>query len=219
MIFVDEADAFLRRRANDELISENLRNSINAFLYRSGSPSTKFMIVLATNTPQLLDEAVQDRMDEILAFDSPSKEERTKIIKYHLNLYINRLENQDLIEKIKFITKHPSFLFYKNKPVDLSELTDEYYNDISIRTEGFSGRELAKLVVSWHDELYAKDSLKLDRNIIENVLNRHIEKIFTIKKWNDKQNEFFRIIHNTKINNRLNNDNFNDENLKSSKRL
>lgn len=197
MIFVDEADAFLRRRANDELISENLRNSINAFLYRSGSPSTKFMIVLATNTPQLLDEAIQDRMDEVLAFDSPSKEERTKIIKYHLDLYLNRL--QDPIEKFKFILKHPSFLLYKNKPIDLSDLTEEYYEDISNRTEGFSGRELGKLVVSWHDEIYAKDSLKLDKKIIESVLKRHIEKILTIKKWNDKQNEFFRIIHNTKL--------------------
>ncbi len=59
---MDEADAFLRRRAGDELISENLRNGINAFLYRTGTPSTKFMVVLATNTPQLLDEAIQDRI-------------------------------------------------------------------------------------------------------------------------------------------------------------
>lgn len=64
LIFVDEADAFLRRRAGDELISENLRNAINAFLYRTGTPSTKFMVVMATNTPQLLDEAIQDRIGE-----------------------------------------------------------------------------------------------------------------------------------------------------------
>ena len=65
LIFVDEADAFLRRRSGDELISENLRNAINAFLYRTGTPSTKFMVVMATNTPQLLDEAVQDRIGNL----------------------------------------------------------------------------------------------------------------------------------------------------------
>lgn len=156
------------------------------------------MIVLATNTPQLLDEAIQDRMDEILGFDSPSKDERIKIIKYHLDLYINRLK--DPLDKIKFIIKHPGFLLYKNNPIDLSELTEEYYEDISNRTEGFSGRELGKLVVSWHDEMYAKDLLKLDKNIIEGVLNRHIEKILTVKKWNEKQNEFFRTIHNKDLN-------------------
>ena len=35
LLFVDEADAFLRRR-NTETISEDLRNALNAFLYRTG---------------------------------------------------------------------------------------------------------------------------------------------------------------------------------------
>jgi len=34
LLFVDEADAFLRRRAT-EMLSEDLRNSLNAFLYRT----------------------------------------------------------------------------------------------------------------------------------------------------------------------------------------
>ena len=48
IIFVDEADAFFRKRDGD-IISENLRNSINAFLYRTGTPSKKFMFIIATN--------------------------------------------------------------------------------------------------------------------------------------------------------------------------
>ena len=217
LIFVDEADAFLRRRANDELISENLRNSINAFLYRTGSPSTKYMVVLATNAPQLLDEAIQDRMDEVLSFDSPLLEERVKIIRYHLNLYMNRLD--DKWEKVKFIFKHPKFLFYKIQNVDMSELTDEYLTEISKKTEGFSGREIGKLVVSWHDEMYAKDSLKLDKEIIETVLDRHIEQIKTMQQWNEKQKEFFKIIHKTNENyNNKNSFIFGDFNSKDSKK-
>lgn len=195
LIFVDEADAFLRRRANDELISENLRNSINAFLYRTGSPSTKYMVVLATNAPQLLDEAIQDRMDEVLSFDSPLLEERVKIIKYHLNLYMSRLD--DKWEKIKFVMKHPKFVLYKIQKVDMSELSDEYLTEVSKRLEGFSGREIGKLVVSWHDEMYAKDSTKLDKEIVEKVLERHIEQVKTMQEWNEKQKEFFKIIHKT----------------------
>jgi len=195
LIFVDEADAFLRRRANDELISENLRNSINAFLYRTGSPSTKYMVVLATNAPQLLDEAIQDRMDEVLSFDSPLLEERVKIIKYHLNLYMNRLD--DKWEKIKFIIKHPKFIFYNIQRVDLSEITEGYLLEISSKLEGFSGREIGKLVVSWHDEMYAKDSLKLDKETIEKVMGRHIEQVKTMQEWNNKQKEFFKVIHNS----------------------
>lgn len=48
LLFIDEADAYFRKRDKDE-ISENLRNAINAFLYRTGTPSKKVMIVLATN--------------------------------------------------------------------------------------------------------------------------------------------------------------------------
>ena len=51
LIFIDEADAFFKDRNTTKEISESLRNSINAFLYRTGSPSKKFFFVIATNTP------------------------------------------------------------------------------------------------------------------------------------------------------------------------
>jgi len=151
------------------------------------------MVVLATNAPQLLDEAIQDRMDEVLSFDSPLLEERVKIIKYHLNLYMNRLG--DKWEKVKFVLKHPRFVFYNIDNVDMSELTDDYLTEVSKRIEGFSGREIGKLVVSWHDEMYAKDSTKLDKEIVERVLERHIQQVKTMQEWNEKQKEFFKIIH------------------------
>ena len=40
LLFVDEADAFLRKRSS-EIISEDLRAVINAFLYRTGEQSKK----------------------------------------------------------------------------------------------------------------------------------------------------------------------------------
>jgi ATPase family AAA domain-containing protein 3A/B len=58
LLFVDEADAFFRQRENSggsntsgakNEISENLRNAINSFLYRTGTPSKKMMFVVATN--------------------------------------------------------------------------------------------------------------------------------------------------------------------------
>lgn len=36
LLFVDEADAFLRRRSTEQM-SEELRNALNAFLYRTGA--------------------------------------------------------------------------------------------------------------------------------------------------------------------------------------
>ena len=40
LLFVDEADAFLRKRSSEK-ISEDLRATLNAFLYRTGEQSNK----------------------------------------------------------------------------------------------------------------------------------------------------------------------------------
>lgn len=50
ILFIDEADAFLRSRKGNE-ISETMRHTVNSFLYRTGSPSDNVIVVLATNCP------------------------------------------------------------------------------------------------------------------------------------------------------------------------
>jgi len=50
ILFVDEGDAFFRSR-EDNGMSENVRNCINTFLYRTGTPSEKVMFIVATNYP------------------------------------------------------------------------------------------------------------------------------------------------------------------------
>lgn len=42
LLFIDEADAFLRKRSS-ETISEDLRAALNAFLYRTGEQSDKYV--------------------------------------------------------------------------------------------------------------------------------------------------------------------------------
>lgn len=56
LLFVDEADSFLRKRGfeGDGQMSENMRNALSTFLYRTGSPSKSVMLVLATNEPYVL---------------------------------------------------------------------------------------------------------------------------------------------------------------------
>ena len=81
ILFIDEADAFLRNRKQSEM-SEYMRHTINSFLYRTGSPSYNVIVVLATNSPDQIDEAVHDRIDEIVGFKLPSFNER-RIMLYH----------------------------------------------------------------------------------------------------------------------------------------
>ena len=72
LLFIDEADAFLASRSKSTM-SENQRNALNALLYRTGESSRHFMLVMATNRPGDLDNAVTDRVDESLLFDLPDK--------------------------------------------------------------------------------------------------------------------------------------------------
>lgn len=49
-----------------QALSEDLRNALNAFLYRTGEPTNKFMVVYASNQPEQFDWAINDRIDEMV---------------------------------------------------------------------------------------------------------------------------------------------------------
>lgn len=87
LLFVDEADAFLRKRSS-ETISEDLRAALNAFLYRTGEQSNKFMLVLASNTPEQFDWAVNDRLDEMVEFTLPGLEERERLVRLYFEKFV-----------------------------------------------------------------------------------------------------------------------------------
>ncbi len=112
VIFIDEADAFLRNRKSIEM-SEYMRHTINSFLYRTGSPSDNVVLVMATNTPEQLDEAVHDRIDEIVAFGLPSVNERRIMLFHYLVMYCQ--PPTTFKEKAKFVYEHPKTLYTGKK--------------------------------------------------------------------------------------------------------
>ena len=85
-MFIHEADAFLRSRTGGN-ISEDARHAVNSFLYRTGSPSDKVVVVLATNCPEELDAAVHDRIDEAVGFGLPTEKEREIMLQHYLVKY------------------------------------------------------------------------------------------------------------------------------------
>lgn len=164
LLFVDEADAFLRKRANDQ-ISEDLRASLNAFLYRTGEQSNKFMLVLATNQPQQFDYAINDRVDEMVNFELPGVEERKRMIYYYFDKYL--LKAASGTKQIKLDT----FDFAKK------------CEDLAKKTEGFSGRELSKLIVACQAGAYASEDGKLTEKMIDNKLDLALKSHEKKMKW------------------------------------
>merc|ERR1719197_2366685 len=77
VLFVDEADAFLRKgRAGDGSMSEDTRNALSVFLHHTGTENARVAVILATNLPSSLDRAVLDRMDEAFEFPIPAYPQR-----------------------------------------------------------------------------------------------------------------------------------------------
>ncbi|KAL7479968.1 hypothetical protein ACHAW6_005684 [Cyclotella cf. meneghiniana] len=144
LLFVDEADAFLQSRETSR-ISEDQRNALNAFLYRTGTESDQFMMVYASNQPSQFDEAVLDRIDEMVEFDLPGEHERRKMIA----LYIE-----------KYLLNPPGRWAKKVTTVDIG---DEEIERVVKETEGFSGRAISKLAIAWQAAAYGTDGAILDK--------------------------------------------------------
>lgn len=163
LLFIDEADAFLRKRSSEH-ISEDLRAMLNAFLYRTGEQSNKFMLVLASNTPEQFDWAVNDRLDEMVEFRLPGREERERLVR----LYFDKFVLQPAIEGNKRL---------KVAQFDYGMLCSKVAN----MTEGMSGRELAKLAVTWQAAAYAsEDGVLTEQMILDKcteAIKQHRQKV------------------------------------------
>ncbi|XP_076023127.1 uncharacterized protein LOC143013397 [Genypterus blacodes] len=149
LLFVDEADAFLRKRATEK-ISEDLRATLNAFLYRTGEQSNKFMLVLASNQPEQFDWAINDRIDEIVNFALPGVEERERLVRLYFD---------------KFVLGPATTGRQRLKLAQFDY--GEKCNDIAKRAEGMSGREISKLGVAWQSAAYASEDGVLTEAMID----------------------------------------------------
>ncbi|CAH2034486.1 unnamed protein product, partial [Iphiclides podalirius] len=143
LLFIDEADAFLRKRSS-ERISEDLRAALNAFLYRTSDQSSRIMLVLASNTPQQFDSAINDRLDKMIEFGLPGREERERLIR----LYFDKFVLQPSSEGKRRLSV---------EQFDYGALCGV----LAARTAGMSGRALSKLGVAWQAAAYASDDGRL----------------------------------------------------------
>ncbi|XP_061392428.1 ATPase family AAA domain-containing protein 3A homolog [Musca vetustissima] len=148
LLFVDEADAFLRKRSSEH-ISEDLRAALNAFLYRTSEQNSKFMLVLASNTPEQFDYAINDRLDEMVEFTLPGLEERERL----LRLYFDKYVLQPAAEGAKR---------FKLEQFDYGAACSK----MAKMCEGMSGREISKLGVSWQAAVYASEDGVLTEKMV-----------------------------------------------------
>lgn len=166
LLFVDEADAFLQSRETTR-ISEDQRNALNAFLFRTGTESDQFMMVYASNQPSQFDEAVMDRIDEMVEFDIPGADERKKMIAMYIE---------------KYLLNPPGRWAKKVTTVDIGDTEIERVVE---ETEGFSGRAISKLAIAWQAAAYGTDEAILDKETFFRTVEHHKKSMGTKDDWLD----------------------------------
>ena len=178
LLFIDEADAFLRKRSS-ERISEDQRNALNAYLYRTGEASNKVMVVYATNQPEQLDWAINDRIDEMVEFKLPGLEERTKMIAQYMSKYLLNPEGGA-------------------KAITVENIESEDVQNIAAATDGFSGREISKLAIAWQAAAYGTADAKLTKQMLHDVLLQQRISKNQKKSWLSKE-EIANLVRDQKV--------------------
>lgn len=154
ILFFDEAEIFLGDRSK---LSAAAQNALSAFLVRTGTPSSKFMVIAATNRPSALDKAVLSRFGVKVEFPLPDKNARKKQLEMHI---------RDVFTK------------QRGTKVAYDYLTNNI-DDIANRSEGFSGRTLQQFVNRLRQMALAQGILAVNKAMVD-------EAIAQIRKDNER---------------------------------
>lgn len=172
LLFIDEAEAFLgcrdkTGRGGGEGATgaagggSGMRNALNALLYQTGTQSTDFMLVLATNRPEDLDAAILDRIDVSLHIDLPGLPECLQLVRLYMDMHITL--HAQKTRKLWLSRLHCR--------VEDNVLSDKFVQLVAERTLGFSGREISKLFISLQCDMM----LAPDRTMTEAIVMRGLD--------------------------------------------
>lgn len=159
VLFIDEADAFLRRGRQSDArgMSEDARNALSVFLHHTGTENPKLAVILATNVPFMLDRAVLDRMDEAFEFPVPAQPERLQMLRMFMEQYVRKP------------TK-------RNWSIEVDEaINDTFLEEIARKTDGLSGRQLSKLVLAFQSAVFGSGTRHLTLGLAQTVLSWRLE--------------------------------------------
>lgn len=116
VVFIDEVEGLAKHR---KLLDHEHVELLDALLSRTGTPSKKLMLILATNRIEDIDSAVLSRMSHKIEIGKPELEERIAIIQ-----------------------QYAKELF----PDAFKYFDEESIQQIAMKTEGFAGREIFNLI-------------------------------------------------------------------------
>ncbi len=168
IVFIDEADSFLRKRKD---LTNKAINLINAFLSRTGESSNKIMFIFATNHPEILDPAVMSRIHSKINFPAPETNERKQILDLYLEKYI-----KNDTKTVKINGQKTTRQIYMQPEID-----SNFINHLAQKTDGFSGRDLSQTVLDMQISAYNRGNDVLTKEMAEQAIDQKIREARELK--------------------------------------
>ena len=153
------------------------RDCLNVLLSMTGTFGN-IMLILTTSNPSELDEAVLDRMDEVIYLPLPSVSERNMLLSNQFFCRFKGLDNAGddnrssgikLLSKLSISSAKAQFAL----PFD----AERYIFDLAVKTRGLSGRELEKIIQGVLYKTHASESGVLDINVWRRETNALLEAV------------------------------------------
>jgi ATP-dependent Zn protease len=149
LIFIDEAEGIAKDRS---MLDHEHVELLNTLIARTGTPSKKIMLVLATNRPDELDIAIRDRMSHEIKIEKPEYAQRVKII----SQYADEL--------------------FANSPNYRKIFSSEAIQIMAKKTEGLSGRSLFNLVNFLLSQEGASKNRQLSQETVDKAISQFVAK-------------------------------------------
>ena len=132
IIFIDEVDSLTGQRSENE--SESARRIKTEFLVQMqgvGNDNDGILVLGATNIPWVLDAAIRRRFEKRIYIDLPEANAR----------YVTK----EVVQKLLF-DHYRTNMFKLNLGETAHSLTEENFRDLGMRTDGYSGADIAIVV-------------------------------------------------------------------------
>ena len=126
-------------------------------------------MVYASNQPEQFDWAINDRIDEMVEFDLPGLAERSRMLRLYLDKYLVK----------------PSGSGNATKILVGEDVNEDLLASVAARTEGFSGREIAKLAIAWQAAAYGSPDATFTSALLDEVLAAHGDQKARKSLWNN----------------------------------
>ena len=79
---------------------------------------------------------------------------------------------QTQTEKFQFLWRYPRSIYTGKRQIRMEGIDHAVIESMAEKTEGFSGREIMKMVVAWHDAAFTTPDLLLTPEILDRILEK-----------------------------------------------